>query len=425
MDIKKEHPYEQTDVIMQNLLMLESFHRKVGRNMMEDKDIEIKDAPKALWDAPFALLSHEFGDSEAKYDYANKAALDLFETQWDQLVGKPSTITSPEDQQVRGDREQLLQQAREKGTVEIKDAIRRTLKGAKIQLTSGVLWTIEAPTGKQVLGRVRRRIRSWVESVAGELLGQAVQINEWELEDGTRGGPLASGAGPSAEAAPAASSAATADPEAVTAAEAAVENQGQLVRDLKETHGKANSDIEEDGSDTSSKRPRGFSRYVKKRKLDPLDNYIPALLQARLQLETAGKVMGGAVGEYAVQYGASEGQAKQLVANFNETLTAYDLTLFYAIRDDGKLPDIAPQQLEDTIAALDRRGSVATFKHPQASLLKLLLHGIPESELQKGQQVLNKIQEVMASQERSQPEDAAASSQDTADASDDLHRSGQ
>ena len=40
--------------------------------MMEDRDIEIKDAPKALWDAPFALLSHEFGDSEAKYDYANK-----------------------------------------------------------------------------------------------------------------------------------------------------------------------------------------------------------------------------------------------------------------------------------------------------------------------------------------------------------------
>ena len=51
--------------------------------------------------------------------------------------------------------------------------------------------------------------------------------------------------------------------------------------------------LQEDGSDTSSKRPRGFSRYVKKRKLDPLDSYIPALLQARLQLETAGKVMGG------------------------------------------------------------------------------------------------------------------------------------
>ena len=59
--------------------------------------------------------------------------------------------------QVRGDREQLLQQARDKGTVEVKDAIRQTLKGGKIKLTSGVLWTIEAPTGKQVPGRATLR----------------------------------------------------------------------------------------------------------------------------------------------------------------------------------------------------------------------------------------------------------------------------
>ena len=58
---------------------------------------------------------------------------------------------------MRGDREELLQQAREKGTVEVKDAIRQTLKGGKIQLTSGVLWIIEAPTGKQVAGRAMLR----------------------------------------------------------------------------------------------------------------------------------------------------------------------------------------------------------------------------------------------------------------------------
>ena len=59
---------------------------------------------------------------------------------------------------VRGDREQLLQQARETGTVEVKDAIRQTLKGGKIQLISGVLWTIEAPTGKQVAGRATSQV---------------------------------------------------------------------------------------------------------------------------------------------------------------------------------------------------------------------------------------------------------------------------
>ena len=51
--------------------------------------------------------------------------------------------------------------------------------------------------------------------------------------------------------------------------------------------------LQEEGTGTSLNRPRGFARYVKKRKLDPLDSYIPSLLQARLQLETAGRVMGG------------------------------------------------------------------------------------------------------------------------------------
>ena len=63
-----------------------------------------------------------------------------------------------------------------------------------------------------------------------------------------------------------------------------------------------------------------------------------------------------------MQYGVSQGQAKQLVADFNNALTTYDLTLFYAIRDGGKLPDVAPLQLEDTIAALGRQGSSVLCK---------------------------------------------------------------
>lgn len=36
---------------------------------------------------------------------------------------------------------------------------------------------------------------------------------------------------------------------------------------------------------------RGYARYVKKKKLDSLETYVPSVLQARLQLETAGRVM--------------------------------------------------------------------------------------------------------------------------------------
>ena len=68
-----QHPLNVVQVQDSQCWLTADTHEGIARrNMMEDKDIEIKDAPKALWDAPFALLSHEFGDSEAKYDYANK-----------------------------------------------------------------------------------------------------------------------------------------------------------------------------------------------------------------------------------------------------------------------------------------------------------------------------------------------------------------
>ena len=34
-----------------------------------------------------------------------------------------------------------------------------------------------------------------------------------------------------------------------------------------------------------------MNRYIKKKQLDPLETYVPSVLQARLQLETAGRVM--------------------------------------------------------------------------------------------------------------------------------------
>lgn len=38
-------------------------------------------------------------------------------------------------------------------------------------------------------------------------------------------------------------------------------------------------------------RSRGISRYIKRRKLEPLETYVPAVLAARSQLEQAGNKM--------------------------------------------------------------------------------------------------------------------------------------
>ncbi len=55
--------------------------------------------PRLLFEAPFAVLSHGPGD-DPTFDYANQAALDLFQGDWPQVVGMPSQQSA--DPEARG-----------------------------------------------------------------------------------------------------------------------------------------------------------------------------------------------------------------------------------------------------------------------------------------------------------------------------------
>ena len=65
----------------------------------------MSDIAQALWEAPFGLLAHDLpepGTEEGQplFSYANKAALELFEAEWGELVGQPSSISADADAQV-------------------------------------------------------------------------------------------------------------------------------------------------------------------------------------------------------------------------------------------------------------------------------------------------------------------------------------
>lgn len=198
-------PYTDTDVIMQNLLLVENFARKVGRPII-DGDPEISDVARLLFEAPFAVLAHDVGE-EPKFNYANKAALDLFEAEWDQLVGMPSKNSTEDDPKVREERAALLKDTEEKGFSTGYSGWRVSLKGRRFCIHDAVLWNIDSP--------------------ADERVGQAVLISHWEFEDGTRGGPGA-----------------PVEEGELEPAEAAVEEQAKVVRDLKEGKGLTNADEE-------------------------------------------------------------------------------------------------------------------------------------------------------------------------------------
>lgn len=213
---KAAAPYLQTEVIMHNLLMVESYKRKVGRPIMDDA--EIHEIAKLIWEAPYGVVSHDIESDPAnpKYDYANKAALELFQASWEELIGQPSSCTIEDMNQNIEDRQKLLKRAQEDGSASVHSLWRKGLQGRPVCISNGLLWNIEAPSGS--------------------LIGQAIAIHEWEFEDGTRGGPIAEENAVDQRKEKAASA------EEVGNAEQQVTQQADHVRQLKEVEGLAKGD---------------------------------------------------------------------------------------------------------------------------------------------------------------------------------------
>ncbi|CAL8464536.1 g4071 [Coccomyxa elongata] len=212
--LKPKEPWERTEVVMQNLILVENHRRKVGSAILED--IEISEMAKALWEAPFAVLSHDkFENEDPVFTYANKAALDLFEATWDELVGMPSRKSAADEAEAQTDRNQILEAAAESGVIRNYTAWRQSLKGKRFQIKDATLFNLETPTEKKV--------------------GQATTIYHWVFEDGTEGGPAAS---------PPVESTERPSDEEIKRAEESVQEQADLVRALKEEHGLGNDDEE-------------------------------------------------------------------------------------------------------------------------------------------------------------------------------------
>ncbi|CAL8461812.1 g1343 [Coccomyxa elongata] len=149
---------------------------------------------------------------------------------------------------------------------------------------------------------------------------------------------------------------------------------------------------------TDAAERRGIGRYIKKKALDPLITYVPAVLQAQKQLLSAGQLMGEdpvearvalrsgafeglrdnvrALGEYAASNkSATEQEAKELVAHAFGRLQDFDFELFQAIRNKEKVSDAAGAKLQSAAHALDR-----------------LLATVPASELDQAKNILEAIE---------------------------------
>ena len=136
-----------------------SYLRLTGENLVTDLDADSTSDGEicaAMYTSADPLLCHD-GTSDPLFNYANRAAQELFELTWDQFVGMPSRLSAGPGAQA--ERNQLISEATESGYYTGYSGIRVSHSGREFEIQDAVLWRV-TDEKERVLG-LACRIPRW------------------------------------------------------------------------------------------------------------------------------------------------------------------------------------------------------------------------------------------------------------------------
>lgn len=136
-------------------LILDNYRRLIGQDLVGPG----ADPATALFTAPRAVLS-ALGPigSDHLFNYANRSALELFETTWDQLIGQPSSKSA--EPVHREERRRLLDEVGRHGFIQNYSGIRISRTGRRFRIKQATVFNLLDDRGHH--------------------LGQAATFTDWE-----------------------------------------------------------------------------------------------------------------------------------------------------------------------------------------------------------------------------------------------------
>ena len=91
----------------------------------------------AFSNCPYAIASH---DTNSVFNYANEASLQLFKTNWDEMIGVHSSVSASKSSQ--SDRNKMLKEVARIGFVEDYKGTRMAFDGSLFQINDAIIWNI-------------------------------------------------------------------------------------------------------------------------------------------------------------------------------------------------------------------------------------------------------------------------------------------
>ena len=152
-----EAPQEHNDYLLAHARrLIESYRRWTGHDLV-DPGLSPVEQAQALYEAPFVTASHGT-ESDPVFNYANRAALALFETGWTDFTCMPSRLSA--EPAAREERAQLFARVNQHGFIDDYSGIRISTSGRRFLIRRATVWNVVDAHG-----------------VPG---GQAVMFRDWE-----------------------------------------------------------------------------------------------------------------------------------------------------------------------------------------------------------------------------------------------------
>ena len=125
-------------------VLLQSHQRAFSRQLIASAQPGQPGQPKRLlcqnlFACGFPVLAHGT-EQDPKLSYANAAALLLWDSHWDGLIGMPSRLTAPDSEQA--ERSSALGQAKRIDAVQNYRGIRISRKGRRFMINKAQIWTL-------------------------------------------------------------------------------------------------------------------------------------------------------------------------------------------------------------------------------------------------------------------------------------------
>lgn len=141
--------------------LIESYHALTGNHLLSqngsDKASGLSHI-EMLHTAPFVLLSHGLGPDPV-FNFGNKAALELFEIDWQDLIKMPSRLSA--ESMNRAEREHLLSTVARQGYIDNYSGVRISAKGRRFMINQAIVWNLS--------------------DAEGHYSGQAAMFSEWDF----------------------------------------------------------------------------------------------------------------------------------------------------------------------------------------------------------------------------------------------------